>query len=483
MAWRFLRNTIVVFFMTVIGIVVAEVATEPFSDGAAEAKLQEFLAAPLSLAAEPFRGWGHSDVQRALENRPGLSVFSADEAQALGLLTAEPLAIVIENAARLSGPDVRIGYRIPETQLVLGFQVIEAFPFDLWSVLLGIGIIGMCAASTSLLMSWPLLRRAQGLASSAQEIGEGNFSARADESGVDEFAVVARQFNGMARRLEAQLVHQRGLLHALAHEYRTPLARARFGLEMLLDAEAPPDRERFAGKLEASLDALDELVDEVLEYVRIDLADPLEGAVAGDAARWLQEALDDVAVADDVEVEVSTGAEEQMLWSDRRHYVRVVRNLVGNAVRHAESKVALTLYREGDRTVLEVADDGPGIPVAQRELVFEAFYRGDLSRARERRSDTIEGGGVFEGGGVNDGDAALEDGDGLGASGGQKGAQGAVADRSSGSGGGSGLGLAIASRLARAYGATLHIDDAGLGGALFVLRWPREALGTRRGKA
>jgi hypothetical protein len=105
--------------------------------------------------------------------------------------------------------------------------------------------------------------------------------------------------------------------------------------------------------------------------------------------------------------------------------VRVLRNLVDNARRHARSRVVVTVARHGDAAVIEVSDDGPGVPAADRARVFERFVRLDDARAR--------------------------------------------------SDGGSGLGLAIVAEVVAAHGGTVELADAPGGGALFRVRLPAAA--------
>jgi signal transduction histidine kinase len=101
---------------------------------------------------------------------------------------------------------------------------------------------------------------------------------------------------------------------------------------------------------------------------------------------------------------------------------RVLANLLDNARRHARGRVEVTLRTEGPWAVLEVADDGAGVPVAERERIFERFVRLDEARSRDD--------------------------------------------------GGAGLGLAIARDVAERHGGTLTVGQAREGGALFTLRLP-----------
>ena len=123
----------------------------------------------------------------------------------------------------------------------------------------------------------------------------------------------------------------------------------------------------------------------------------------------------------------TTGVSAGRVLGDTRQLTQVVRNLVDNAQRHATTQVAITLRRDDDQLVFVVDDDGPGIPEAEREHVFDRFTRLDEARGR--------------------------------------------AD------GGAGLGLAVVRRAVEHHGGTVEVLDSdlasgGLGGARFVVRLP-----------
>ncbi|HEX2069900.1 MAG TPA: ATP-binding protein, partial [Actinomycetota bacterium] len=107
---------------------------------------------------------------------------------------------------------------------------------------------------------------------------------------------------------------------------------------------------------------------------------------------------------------------------DREQLARLVRNLTDNAARHSRGTVALSLHQDNGIAVLEVDDDGRGIPPGDRERIFERFVR--LEEARDRDS------------------------------------------------GGSGLGLAIVAEIAAAHGGKVSVQDAPLGGARFEVHLP-----------
>jgi signal transduction histidine kinase len=192
-----------------------------------------------------------------------------------------------------------------------------------------------------------------------------------------------------------------------AHELRSPIASLRTQLEVAthLNEPAPiPD-------LAVEVDRLGRLVDDLLLLARADEGDPgLRHREPVELTALLHEA---VPAGARVRVRVSPGSP---LWTvaDRSALRRVLDNLVANGVRYASSKVELSAKRaDADRLVVTVTDDGPGIPAADRDRVFDRFTRLDDARTRDS--------------------------------------------------GGAGLGLAIVRELVRMHSGTVTLSDAGPG--------------------
>ncbi|MFG2774453.1 sensor histidine kinase [Streptomyces sp. NPDC048350] len=227
----------------------------------------------------------------------------------------------------------------------------------------------------------------------------------------DEVARLARTTNETLTALESSVERQRRFVADASHELRSPLASLRTQLEV---AAAHPELLDVPGAVEDTV-RLQNLAADLLLLARLDAGERLAGAPVDLAALAAEEAGGrrgvTVAVTESVEV---TGSRGQL--------GRVLANLLDNAQRHARAEVAVTVRREGDRAVLEVADDGPGVPEAERERIFERFVRLDDARGRDE--------------------------------------------------GGAGLGLAIARDVAVRHGGTLAVREAPAGGALFELRLP-----------
>jgi signal transduction histidine kinase len=217
--------------------------------------------------------------------------------------------------------------------------------------------------------SYPVVRRITGrlerLQSRVEALGAGDLQARVQIEGSDEVAELARSFNAAAQRIEQLVDGYRSLLANVSHELRTPLARMRMALE-LLPAEARPElRERVA----KDIAELDELIGELLLASRLQtLHSPLQ-----------REEIDLLALA--AEEASGTGAhvdgESVCVQGDPRLLRRLIRNLLQNAQRHAPgAAVGVEVSGQPDGSArLSVWDRGPGIPAAERERIFEPFYR------------------------------------------------------------------------------------------------------------
>jgi signal transduction histidine kinase len=236
----------------------------------------------------------------------------------------------------------------------------------------------------------------------------------------DEVGRLAETMNAMIARLESAQGVQRRFVADASHELRSPLATIGAGLELLQDGSGDGGT---VTALRGETARLGRLVDDLLLLARAD-------------ERGIQPRRDEVDLDEIVEgernrpaegdVRVEVRAEHVRVVGDRGQLVRVLRNLVDNAHRHAAGHVLVTLARDDDQAALDIADDGPGVPAEERSRVFERFVRLDDARAR--------------------------------------------AD------GGSGLGLAIVAEVVAAHGGKVWVEDAPGGGALFRVRLPAAEL-------
>lgn len=214
-----------------------------------------------------------------------------------------------------------------------------------------------------------LTRRLETLKTGLDAWGSGRMDLRADIDGEDEIAAVAKSFNAAADRVEALLAAHRSLLAHASHELRSPLTRLRIAVEMLI---AKPDPALTPG-IVRDIAELDALVEEILLASRLDQTHVQESAA--ETVDLLALAAEEAARAHAqlTHAEPVEGAYE--VSGSPRLLRRLIRNLVENAAKHGAPPVEVVLARQGTHVTIRVLDRGPGIPEAERERVFEPFYR------------------------------------------------------------------------------------------------------------
>ncbi|MFC4946324.1 ATP-binding protein [Pseudonocardia sp. GCM10023141] len=284
-------------------------------------------------------------------------------------------------------------------------------------LLFGVPLLIIVAGATTYLFAGRALRPVEAIRVQVAAMTEKDLAQRVPvPESHDEVGRLAETMNAMIGRLENAQGVQRRFVADASHELRSPLATISAGLELLQDESADPVT---VGALRKETSRLGKLVDALLLLARAD--------ERGLQPRREEVDLDEIAEAERVRpggegVPIEVRAEPVRVIGDRGQLVRVLRNLVDNARRHARSQVGVTVARDGDFALIEVSDDGAGVPESDRARIFERFVRLDDARAR--------------------------------------------AD------GGSGLGLAIVAEVVAAHGGTVEVREAPAGGALFRVSLP-----------
>jgi signal transduction histidine kinase len=197
----------------------------------------------------------------------------------------------------------------------------------------------------------------------------------------DEVGRLAETMNGMLDRLETSAAVQRRFVADASHELRSPLSTVRAGLDILAAAELPGNAATHVRRLQSESERIAQLVSDLLLLARVD--------EHGLMMRRDDVDLDDLGYAerDRLATQYPGLAVELRLspvrvTGDAHHLARALRNLTDNAARHAHRRLALRVWADQAGSHLEVTDDGPGIPVADRGRVFDRFVRLDDSRSR-----------------------------------------------------------------------------------------------------
>ncbi|HIC8861816.1 TPA: two-component system sensor histidine kinase RstB [Aeromonas hydrophila] len=303
----------------------------------------------------------------ALANQP-----LANEDQAF--LEAGNIVIVEEDDTFLQ--------RIPGTDqvLIVGPVPYLSYLHELHWVDVGLLlVIGLSLGLPILLWLRPHWRGLQQLEQTARRVGDGDLSCRTRLPPGSSLGRVGRTFDQMTEQLQAMLASRKQLTDAIAHELRTPLVRLRYRLAML---DPAPSAEEQQG-LERDLGALDALIEEMLTYARLDRPElPLQCSEL-ELGSWAGSRLADwQALRPDKRLDFVRPAMALPWRGDTRLLDRALENLIGNALRHAAGRVTLSMARQQDHYLLEVADDGAGIDPALAPQIFEPFVRLDQSRDR-----------------------------------------------------------------------------------------------------
>lgn len=288
-------------------------------------------------------------------------------------------------------------------------ESLAALSTTLW---IGIpGLVLFVAIGTWLVVGWSLAP-VDAIRDEVDRITGSNLHHRVPQPAVDdEVGRLARTMNAMLERLQDATARQEQFVADAAHELRSPLASLRAQLEV------------------AGEDGSDALLEEVVRLQH--LADDLLLLARGQSARGDSQLvdLDDLLLVEvrrlrplsSVTIDTAAVSAGQVRGQPDE-LQRVMRNLLDNAVRHAASRVVLTLGEQGSSVLLAVEDDGPGVSSGDADRIFERFTRLDGARGRGE--------------------------------------------------GGAGLGLAIARSIARAHGGDISLDTARQTGARFVVQLP-----------
>ena len=313
-------------------------------------------------------------------------------------------------------PDKRMTIRIQRPGGVLTLETTVKRMRESTTVLVILWMVGtaIVVSAIAVLFLRNQIRPIRRLAAAADALGKGRPVTDLNPSGATEIRRAGAAFLEMQGRIQRQIAQRTEMLAGVSHDLRTPLTRVRLQLTMLADAH-PGSRQEIT-ESEQDLLLMEHMIDEYMAFARgqggeapvsTDLAEIIDD-VAGDARRR----------GSPIVLEV----ERPLVLALRPNAIRrCLTNLVENAMHHG-ARVAISATRRDDVVSVAVEDDGPGIPVDQREDVFKPFFR--LDSARNPRT------------------------------------------------GGAGLGLSIARDVARGHGGDIRMSAGSLGGLRAELRLP-----------
>ncbi len=248
-------------------------------------------------------------------------------------------------------------------------------------------VLVIFALAISAFFSKVLTARMRALLSAIRIVGEGEYGHRLQPSGRDELAQLAQEFNQLTDRLQTTEEVRRRFVSDASHELKTPLASIRLLADSILqNQEMDPDTVRdFVSDIGSEAERLTRITEHLLALTRLDSL-PVGDTQVVDLAHVAQRAASMLApVADAAQVEMALewkpGCTMRCTEDD---LYQICFNLMENAIKYnfPGGRVVVSVTRDGDQVLLEVADTGVGIPEEELPKVFNRFYRVDKARSR-----------------------------------------------------------------------------------------------------
>ena len=270
---------------------------------------------------------------------------------------------------------------------------------------------------------WPLTRDLRELERAAARFGNRNWTYNADIKPHSQIFPLAQTFRRMAARIDGLIASHKDMSNAVSHEIRTPLSRMQFEIELAQQAATVEEMQHALSHVKTDIAAINDLVAATLSYAILERADVTLNINSHNFTTLIP-AIGE-SVARDIRAELRISAEVQSdataVHCDVHLMETALKNLLYNATRYARHSIRVTFAISDDMNQLFVDDDGPGIPEADRQRVFDTFVQ--LERVAGRKT-------------------------------------------------GFGLGLAIVKRAVEWHSGRVSVTDSPLGGARFCITWP-----------
>ncbi|NIR38519.1 MAG: HAMP domain-containing histidine kinase, partial [Actinobacteria bacterium] len=254
---------------------------------------------------------------------------------------------------------------------------------------LAIIVLGVAAAATLLaagIGAWASRRTLRPVAqvrAAAESLAAGELDTRLDPPADADLASLAASFNEMARSLEYRIERDARFASEVSHELRSPLMTLNASIEVLNN-----DRERLSARSQTALELLNDdvarftqLVEDLLEISRFDVGTAALRAEPILLAEFIRQAVQH-STRPDIAVDAQTTAEHTVIMGDKRRLAQVVANLVDNADKYGGGEIEISISQSDEAVLIAVEDHGPGVPEAERAVIFDRFSRGSSGGRR-----------------------------------------------------------------------------------------------------
>ena len=264
------------------------------------------------------------------------------------------------------------------------------------TLLLGGALLALSLAGIAALVANQVVRPVRRASAAAKRLASGSLDERMTVQGPIELAQLSRSFNGMAEAIKVQIRQleefgqlQRQFTSDVSHELRTPLTTVRMAADLLHAGreDLPAHLSRSTELMVSELDRFEDLLGDLLEISRFDAGMAELSADAIDLRATLRScvnALAGIASSAGVRIELVLPSEPVRVEVDSRRMERIFRNLLANAIDHAEAKpVVVEMTSDDGAVAVTVTDRGVGLKPGEAGLVFNRFWRADPSRQRQ----------------------------------------------------------------------------------------------------
>lgn len=270
---------------------------------------------------------------------------------------------------------------------------------------------------------WPLTRDLRALERAAALFGNRNWSFEVPIKPHSQIYPLAQTFRRMAARIDGLIASHKDMSNAVSHEIKTPLSRMKFEIELAQQSATVPEVRRSLEHIKGDIDQINDLVTATLSYAILERADVSLNIHAHNFVTLIPAIAESVARDSRADLQFSTNiqSDAQAVRCDMHLMETALKNLLYNATRYAKHSINVSFTCAQGINCLLVDDDGPGIPEADRQRVFDSFVQ--LERHAGRKT-------------------------------------------------GFGLGLAIVKRALEWHGGEVSVAESPLGGARFRLTWP-----------
>jgi two-component system sensor histidine kinase RstB len=235
-------------------------------------------------------------------------------------------------------------------------------------------------AFSGLFLVWRIKRRLNNLEMATVAFSHGELLERASEKNSIKLGTLNRSFNVMADKIRDLINSNKSLTNAVAHELRTPIFRIQWQAELLSDLAPTKQQSKAIARILADTEEMEDMVDELLYYARLErggfelLKQPI------DANEWLNERFsiwEKETTLDLIKVPLKIPAS---FYVDLKLFNRAVDNIVRNAFKFADTKIVIELWYTDNEFVIEVHDDGKGVEAEHWPFLFDPFYSANAAR-------------------------------------------------------------------------------------------------------